>query len=117
MSLLDNGPHKITVIPKLESDDGYGSITYEDGDPVDVWGSVQSLSASEAETMGVQAQNSKIFITRGPWPWALTSSIIWEGAQGEWPGRKWDQQGEAKNYDMSPRTAHVDVIFTSRTGI
>lgn len=115
MSLLDNGPHTVGVIPRKSVDDGYGSFTLVDLPQVDVQGSCQPQSATEQEAMGLQGMVTYSFITRGPWPWNMVSHIIWEGPDGQWPGRKWDQEGEAMVYGMGRRTQHVQVTLKART--
>lgn len=115
MSLLDDGPHEVQVIPRLAVDDGYGSTKFIDQPPVRVRGSCQPQSATEQELLGLQGQVTYQFITRGPWPWDMVSHVIWEGPNAEWPGRKWDQEGEAKIYGMGRRTQHVDVTLRART--
>jgi hypothetical protein len=106
VSLLDRGPHTLVVTPKVEVTDRYGGTTYVDGDPVTVRGSVQPVSTEETEALGVQVDTTYRFIGRD-WPGGIHSTVVWDG-------RNWDQQGEARRYGMSPRTAHVDVILTAR---
>lgn len=107
MSLLINPPHTLVVTPVVASEDRYGGTVLTPGVPVTVRGSVQPVSAEEAESLGVQAATSYRFIGR-EWPGGVHSTAVWEG-------RTFDQQGEARRYSMSPRTAHVDVILTARS--
>lgn len=111
MSLLDNGPHTVTVTPMIETEDPFGS-TVELGDPVEIPGvSVQPVEASEAESLGVQATTSYRVIGRSGWPGGVHSKVrIDVGPQA---GRTFDQSGEARVYGMSRRTAHFDVLIVS----
>lgn len=112
MSLLDRGPHAVTVTPMVEVSDGMGS-TLEPGDPVAVSRvAVQPVSSDEAEALGVQAQTSYRVLGRGPWPGGINSLVRVD--VGPYAGRMFDQQGEARLYGMSARTAHFDVVLTAR---
>lgn len=112
MSLLDRGPHTVTVTPMVEVRDSMGT-TLEPGAPVTVQRvAVQPLSADEAEALGVQARTAYRVIGRGPWPGGINSSIRVD--TGPYAGRVFDQDGEARIYGMSPRTAHFDVAMTAR---
>lgn len=106
MSLLDRGPHTVVVTPKVEVPDRYGGTSYVDGDPVNVRGAMQPVSADESEGLGVQADTSYRFIGRD-WPGGIHATAVWAG-------RIFDQEGEARRYSMSARTTHVDVILTVR---
>lgn len=112
MSLLDRGPHAVTVTPMVEVNDGMGS-TLEPGEPVPVPRvAVQPVSAEESEALGVQALTSYRVIGRGPWPGGMNSTVLVDA--GPFAGRVFDQSGEARVYGMSPRTAHFDVLMTAR---
>lgn len=113
--ILDDGPHVIQVVPRQAVDDGYGGTKYVDLPPKEVRCMVTPQSASESEAMGLQGEVTYGVITRGPWPWTMVSKIIWSGANDEWPGREWDQVGEARVYAMSPGIAHVQVTMKART--
>lgn len=112
MSLLDRGPHAVTVTPMVKVSDSMGT-TIEPGTPVAVDNiAVQPVSADEAEALGVQARTSYRVIGRGPWPGGINSTVRVDA--GPYAGRTFDQDGEARIYGMSPRTAHFDVLITSR---
>lgn len=114
MSLLDRGPHAVTVTPMVEVKDSMGT-TLEPGDPIHVGGvALQPVSAEEAEALGVQARTSYTLIGRGDWPGGVNSTVT--VTAGPYEGRTFDQSGEARIYGMSPRTAHYDVTLTSRYG-
>ncbi len=106
MSLLDRAPHTLTVTPKILETDRYGGTKTVDGEPVEVRGSVQPVSSEESGALGVQVDTTYRFIGR-TWPGGPHSTALWDG-------RTFDQQGEARRYSMSPRTAHVDVLLTAR---
>ena len=112
MTLLDRGPHAVTVTPMVKVKDSMGT-SIEPGDPVPVAGvAVQPMDATEAEALGVQARTSYRVIGRGPWPGGINSTVRID--TGPYAGRTFDQNGEARIYGMSPRTAHFDVLITSR---
>lgn len=104
------------VIPRVRVEDGYGGWKFVDGDAVAVHGSCQPMSVAETEALGIQASVTYQFITRGPWPWPMTSRVVWEGPDGQWPDREWDQHGEAKIYGMPGLTKHIDVTLKAREG-
>lgn len=114
MSLLDNGPHELIVTPVIQTTDRYGEDALRDGDPVAVAGcSMQSMTAEERDEAGVQAATAYRVIARA-WPGGISShAVVVHGPPGT-DGRTFDQQGEARGYGMSPRTAHVDVVLTAR---
>ena len=115
--LLDKGPHTVSVIPQLAKDDGYGGTEWVDGEPVPVRGSMQPTSATETQAMGLQANTSYSFITRGPWPWPSETEVLWEGPSGQWPGRKWDQVGEANVYSTGRLTKHISITLKAQKGV
>lgn len=112
MSLLDRGPHSVTVTPMVLVEDSMGS-TLEPGDPVPVERvAIQPVATEEAEALGVQALTSVRVIGRGPWPGGINSRVRID--VGPYAGRVFDQSGEARFYGMSSRTAHFDAILTAR---
>lgn len=115
MSLLDRNRHTVYVTPRERVDDGYGSYKYRDLPEVAVPGNCSVQSATEQETMGLQGSVTFNFTTRHPWPWSMVSVVRWDGPNGRWPGRMWDQEGEARVYDSSPRVAHTNVVLKART--
>ena len=111
MSLLDRGPHSVTVTPMVEVQDSMGT-TIQPGTPVSLSGlALQPVEASEAEALGVQARTSYRVIGRGGWPGGVHSVVRVDA--GPYAGRSFDQSGEARIYGMSARTAHFDVVITS----
>lgn len=111
MSLLDNGPHAVTVTVMTGTKNQYnGWDLTPAGDPISVSGvSVQPVTDEEVASSGGTIEiTSKRIIGRGPWPGGVHSVVHWNG-------RDWDQQGEARIYGMSERTGHFDVIVHSRS--
>ncbi len=107
MSLLDRGPHTVVVFPQVRTEDRYGSPVFTDGEPIPVRGAMQPSSADETEGAGTQASTQYTFIGR-TWPGGVHSRAVWAG-------RDFDQDGEARVYSMSARTAHVDVTLQARS--
>lgn len=112
MNLLDRGPHAVTVTPMVTVEDSMGT-SIGPGTPVAVPNvAVQPVDATEAESLGVQARTAYRIIGRGPWPGGINSTVRVD--TGPYAGRVFDQDGEARIYGMSPRTAHFDVLVTAR---
>lgn len=122
VSLLDRGPHTVTVQTMVRSRDGLGS-TLAEGEqftlagvsvqPVEVSGAgVQSME--DGARSGTQVRTTYRVIARGPWPGGPHSRVRVD--VGPMAGRWFDQSGEAREYVMSPRTSHVVVMMTVRNG-
>ena len=112
MGLIHRGPHTVTVTPRVKVTDSMGT-TIRDGTPVQVTGvAVQPVSAEESEALGTQALTTYRIIGAGQWPGGVQSKVRVD--VGPYTGRTFDQQGEARVYGMSPRTAHFDVLVTAR---
>lgn len=105
---MDEGRHTIWVIPRVQTRDEYNSPTWTDGEPVKVRCLVQVMSSDEQMALGLQAKTTYQIYARS-WPWDMHSKVIWEGFDGEWPNRKWAQQGEAKRYGTGYFTQHCTV--------
>jgi hypothetical protein len=103
VSLLRKPPHTVLVQPHKAIDGRYGQDWVPDGEPVEVECAVQPLSADEAERLGVQANTTMRIICRR-WPYGPHTLITYNG-------REYEQVGEARQYRMSRRTAHDDVII------
>lgn len=108
MSLLDRGKELLVVRPMVKTKNEYGTWDLVPGPPVSVMAAVQPVTVEEVEAIGTTADTTKRVIGRGPWPGGLHSVI-------EWDGREWDQKGENRDYRMSPRTAHFDIIMVARS--
>lgn len=112
MNLLSHGPHAVTVTPMVKITDSMGT-SIEPGEPIEVTRvALQPVEAAEAEALGVQALTTYRVIGRGQWPGGIDSTVRVDS--GPYAGRQFDQSGEARLYGMSPRTAHFDVLITSR---
>lgn len=104
MSLLDRGPHTVTVQPKTAVPDRLGGNKYvNSGAPVDVRCSVQPLSAEELKTLGLEAVTTYRVLCRS-WPGGIHSEVNWNG-------RPFSQHGEATVYSTGRRTAHTSVVI------
>lgn len=117
MSLLENGPHTVTVYPKVKTLSRYNSWDVVDGEPVVMHRvAVQPMGASptkpvseDVETdIADQIRTNLRVIGVGTWPGGPNSRVVVDG-------RDWDQKGEASVFTMSPRTAHWMVILQSRS--
>ena len=116
VSLLRNGPHAVTVTPKVKVHGDYGT-RLEDGEPVPVDRvSVQDFNATYEVGAEGNAQVSADIVIYGsgkPWPGGPHSTIRVES--GGYAGLTFDQVGIAKRYDMSPRTSHWRVLASLRS--
>lgn len=105
MSLLD-GPHTVTVIPKVKQKNAYGLYTLTDGDPIVVtrcnvhpfgagtYGSLEGDGAEFNDQMTIKGRTPEV------WPGGIRSTVIFNG-------EKFDQVGDAKYYQRgSRRTRH-----------
>lgn len=117
VSLLENGPHTVTVYPKVKTKNQYNSWDFVDGPPVVMNRvAVQPMGASPtkpvSETVETdltdQVRTNLRVIGIGSWPGGPNSHVIVEG-------RDYDQKGEVAVFDMSPRTAHWMVILQARS--
>lgn len=113
MSLLDSGPHLVTVTPMVATEDRYGAVTLSPGDPMQVRGALQPASVDEDDGLDPEAPSQWLFICRGPWPGG-PHSLVTVDEHPYLAGREFDQHGEARTYGMSPRTQHVDIALTAR---
>lgn len=112
MALIHRGPHTVTVTPRIKVTDSMGTTT-KDGPPVRVPHlAVQPVSAEESDSLGTQALTTYRIIGAGEWPGGVNSKVRID--DGPYAGRTFDQQGDARIYGMSPRTAHFDVLVTAR---
>lgn len=115
MSLLDRGPHAVTVTPKVKSEGAYGDRLV-DGDPVRVERvTVQDFNATYEVGAEGNAQVSAdiVIYGRGDWPGGPHSTIRVEA--GGHAGLVFDQVGIPKRYETSPRTAHYRVLASVRS--
>lgn len=103
MSLLSSPPHTVTAQPHKAVDGRYGQDWIPDGDPVEWQCAVQPMTAEEAERLGVQTETTMRIICRS-WPFGPHTLVTYNG-------REFEQVGEARQYRMSRRTAHDDVVI------
>lgn len=108
VSLLNSGPHTVTVTPVIKQKASNGAPRYVRGTPVTVSHvMVQPMTASEVDGQVTAITTMYQVIGSGVWPGGPHSIV-------EWNGREWDQEGEARIYSVSPRTAHFDVMIRAR---
>lgn len=108
MSLLDRKHQELKGFPQIKTKNAYGTWDLTDGPPFTFWASVQSVTVEEAAALNVSATTTKRCIGRGPWMGG-THTVI------EWAGRRWDAKGEDREYLMSRRTEHFDIIIQAQT--
>lgn len=109
MSLLDRGPHTVTVVPKIATKTDYNTYDFTDGPRFIRSGvGVQQVSAEEAAGLNVDAKSTYRIYGRGLWPGGPHSTIVWQG-------RTYHQVGDPTVLDMSPRTGHFEVLMESRS--
>lgn len=112
MPIIDRGPHTVVVTPMVVTQGAMGDKTTP-GDPVVVpLVAVQSVSAAELERVRL-TDTREVYqvIGRGTWPGGALSLV--EVTVGPRLG-VFDQQGPARQYGMSPRTQHYDVLISAR---
>lgn len=113
MSLLDSGPHTVTVIPMvITGKTKYGTWATTRGEGIVLTGvTVQpygagSLSGLESDDE-TSVNDQKIVRGVLPWPGGTKSIIIFEGEE-------FDQQGLPKEYTQGLRTQHYMVRIKRR---
>lgn len=118
MSLLDNGPHTVTVYPMVvEGKNRYGNPSLVRGEPIILEGvTVQAYGAGSLSGLEDDDETSvnDQHIVRGAlnderphWPGG-THSIV------EWDGVEFDQLGLAKERKQGLRTKHFQVRIKRR---
>lgn len=116
MSILDNPPHEVYVIPKITGTDKYGKATIREGDKIGpIPCAVQPYTSSENNVTGVkikafgtQVKVGYTVFVRGGWPGGPASIILWNG-------ERYQQDGEAQLFSMSPTTTHQEIGMTKET--
>lgn len=113
MGVLQNPPHRVLVTTMKKVETRYGS-SYEPGEKVTVYGSMQPINAEEANHRGVQVDMTYRFICKA-WPGGPYSEVfVLQGPPGT-TGRWFDQKGDPRGYSTGSRLTHrQDVILTSR---
>ena len=113
MSLLDSGPHEVTVYPQVVTGKNkYGTWNTERGEGVVLTGvSVQPYGAGSMS--GLESDDETSIndqkTVRGvlPWPGGVHSIIVFEGEE-------FDQIGLPKEYTQGVRTQHYMVRIKRR---
>lgn len=107
--MLDSPAHVVEVVPQVKTKNAYNGWDLADGEPILVPCNVQTVTAEEMQVLGGTLTGTLMrCIGRGPWPGGVHSRIRWAGAE-------WDQEGDARVYSQSPRTAHFDAIIRRRS--
>lgn len=105
MSLLDNPPHTVTVQNRTITQNAHGATLEPDGAPVVVECAFQPMSASESNDFdGAVTFEQKRVIARD-WPGNATSEVMGPD------GHTYDTVGDPQHYNMSPATAHWEVVL------
>lgn len=111
MSLLDNGPHTVKVIPMVAVKTRYNTWRKEPGDPIIVEGvTVQPFGGGtqgNLETDDQKVNDQWTVRGRGPWPGGVHSLV-------EWEGQTFDQVGKVKNHSIGQFTQHFQVRIAAR---
>lgn len=108
MSILDRGNTTVTVQPRVVTDGAHGATLTPDGDPVQVAGALQPLSAAEsAQFDGTVTFTRYRFICR-TWPGDANALVT------DQSGRRYDCVGDPQHYSMSRATAHWEVVLNRR---
>lgn len=109
MRLLDNPPHEVWVTPRRRTTDRYGEAVYEVGERVGpIPCAVQPYTSGQNNVTGVKIEKYGTQVKVGYTVFALS----WPGGPAsvvEWKGRKYQQDGEAQVFSMSPNTSHIEV--------
>lgn len=104
MSLLDRAPHTVTVQRRVIDRTDVHGVTYKpSGEPVQVRGSLQPLSATESNVDGITALTRMRFICRD-WPGDIHSLVTA-------PDGSFEPEGEPQFYNMSPGTRHWEIVL------
>lgn len=113
MSLLDRGPHEVFVYRKKRIESEYGTTYVEDPVPIGpIRCAIQpytsgqnNVSGVKVRAYGTQVKTGYTILTRGldgKWPGGPQSIIVWNG-------ERYQQDGEAQRFGMSPRTWHFQI--------
>jgi hypothetical protein len=105
MTLLDNGPHTLTVQPRVPVQTPHGVTMQADGDPVVIRGIMQPYSAAQSTVDG------KVTLTQRRW-----LSRTWVGDSNSlitsYDGMVWELSGDPQQYQSSPGTQHWEVVLS-----
>lgn len=110
MSLLTRGTEVVTVYPEELTIDGYGNkITRASTDGVVCRAVVQPISSTEDQSVGFLSEE-RLRLRLVGWQ----GGILGAQSQVEWNGKRYSVDGDAKQYNGSRRTAHVDYTLIRR---
>lgn len=112
MSLLDHGRDQITVYPEIQFTDSDGNVMTgpDENNPITTQATLQPAAQSGTSARRAE-QDNEGFETESNYRMRLPRDFPFIlGAQSriEWNGEYWAVIGDARKYNGSPRTAHVD---------
>ncbi len=115
-SLFDRPPHVVWVTPKVPHEDKYGRTTYKSGERVGpIPCAVQPYTSGQNNVTGVKikAYGTQVKVgytvyVKGDWPGGPASIV-------EWNGNRYQQDGEAQIFGMSPTTSHIEIGIIEET--
>ncbi len=109
MSLLDRGPHTVTLRLAVPVKGAYNETIRTYPDPLITVGgcSVQPLRAEEVTSLGLQVDTAYRVICRY-WPGGPDSKV-------EWDGRTWFQYGETLHATTGRRTRHDKAVIVAQS--
>lgn len=112
MSILDNGPHTVRVIPMVVEKTRYNTWKKVPGEPIEIEGvTVQPFGGGtmgNLETNDQKVNDQWTVRGRGPWPGGVHSTI-------EWQGESYDQVGKPKVHSIGTFTKHFQVRIAARS--
>lgn len=109
MSLLDRGPHQLSVQQRqIDRSSPHGLKYTPIGSPVVVRGAFQPVSASESNVDGLVALTQRRWISR-TWPGDIHSIAT------ATDGSTWKVVGDPQHYAMSPGTDHYEILLQKVT--
>ena len=112
MSLLDNGPHVVTVFPMVLQKTRYNTWRKVRGEGIKLEGvAVQPFGGGtqgNLETNDQQVNDQWTVRGRGVWPGGVHSIV-------EWNGEEFDQVGKVKAHTIGHFTKHYQVRIQARS--
>ena len=105
MSILDRGPHTLTVYPVVQVDDGYGGTMPGPGDPITV--------RAYCSPIGERDESGAVVGYPAELEFQVTARSLPAGAWAhvEWEGVRYVVVAEPRRFGFSRRTAHDVAII------
>lgn len=108
MSLLNRGTETVNVFAEEATTDGDGNtITRASATGVVCGAVVQPLGTPTEDNDGGFLSQTRYRLRLVNWP----GEVLGPQSQIEWRGNRYSLQGEARIYNSSRRTAHVDYVM------